>query len=115
MNQKLKVTIMKNLRINKNDVVYFHLYRYRDSNANTYNMFTQGFIVRKGERMYLTDLGVNGWKPRESFYGYDDEYSIVKEWLNKHSNLNITYMSEYPNIIVSSEWVKAKDFNRMEM
>lgn len=107
---------MKKLRVNKNDVVYFHLFRWIDkANANTYNMFGECFIVRKGQRKYFSDmLSDEVWKPYKSFYGYDDHYAIAKQWLNDNSNLNMRYISDYPNVIVSSEYINTKDFNKLK-
>ena len=106
---------MKKLRINKYDVIYFHIFRYFDKvYGNTYNMFGECYLIRKGERKYFSDmLSDQVWKPYNSFYGYGDAYQYAKEWLNKNSNLNVVYVSDHKNIIVSSEYKTAREFKRL--
>jgi len=108
----------KKLRVLKNDVIYFHIVRYWDKlNGNTYACFNQGYIIRKGQRLYLSDWGslwATNWKPNISQYvGSQDSYSLVKQWLNKNSNLDIYYMSDFPNIIVSDEYMSNKEYKRL--
>jgi hypothetical protein len=100
------------LRILKNDVVYFHLADNFDGN-NTVKCFINGFIIRKGKRIYLTDLNITNWKPLQSFNSYADYYSDAKEWINKNTNLQIRYISDYHNIIVSGETVTKKEFKQL--
>lgn len=105
----------KKLRVLKNDVLYFHIIKYWDkTNGNTYAAFNKGYIVRKGKRIYLTDLNCKNWITNNSKYcGGIDSYNIVKYWLNDNSNLKIGYMSDFHNIIVSDEYLSSKDYNRI--
>ena len=108
----------KKLRVLKNDVLYFHIVKYWDNeNGNSYFCFNQGYIIRKGRRMYLTDWGslnITNWKPNMSHYcGGEDMYNIAKRWLNENSNLDIVYMSDHQNIIVSEQWMDKKDYKRL--
>lgn len=105
---------MKKLKVNKNDVLYFHILRHKPD-SNTYNMFGECYLIRKGERKYFSDmLPEDVWKPYKSFYGYGDCYRYVKEWLNKNSNMDIIYFSDHKNIIISSEYITSKEFERLE-
>jgi hypothetical protein len=111
-------TTIKKLRVLKNDVLYFHIIKYWDKqNGNTYGCFNQGYVIRKGQRLFLTDWGslnITNWKPNVSNYiGGEDSYNIAKQWLNKNSNLEISYMSDYPQIIISDEYLDKKQYNRL--
>ena len=104
---------MKKLRITNNKTFYFHIIKKIDSNGNTYQAFNQGYQINKGQREYFTDLNIKGFEVNKSQYGYEDAYVLVKEWINENTSTKISYISDYPNIIVSSEYLTNKEFNRL--
>ncbi len=106
---------MKKLRILKNDTIYFHIIKYLDKvNGNTYSCFNQGYIIRKGQRIYLSDQDLQNWEANKSTYcGGEDAYNLVKQWLNNNSNLDVRYMSDHHNVIVSSEYLNKKEYKNL--
>ena len=103
------------LRILKNDIIYFHIIKYWDKvNGNTYSCFNQGWINRKNARFYLSDMRITNYKSNVSSYtGGEHSHVIVKRWLNENSNLDIRHMSDFPNVIVSEEYLDRKQYNNL--
>ncbi len=109
---------MKKLRVLKKDVLVFNICETHDSRVGqTYKMFTGAYILRfkEGEmvRIYLEDLKID-YKRYHSFNSHDDPHNLVKQWLNKNSNLSIRYMSEFKNIIVHQREISRKEFKLLE-
>ena len=102
---------MKKLRINKYDVIVFNLIRARDQvNGNTYTMFGECYIIRKGQRKYFSDmLSDQIWKPYKYEYSYGDMYDIAKSWINKNSNVEIRYLSDFQRLVCAEKWVTYKE------
>ena len=102
---------MKKLRINKYDVIVFNLIRARDQvNSNTYTMFGECYIIRKGQRKYFSDmLSDQIWKPYKYEYNYGDMYDIAKSWINKNSNVEIKYLMDFQRLICAERWVTYKE------
>lgn len=118
----------KKLRVLKNDVLVFKINSTLDKkNANTYKCFSGAYIIRKGHqlnyttggyekkmiRVYFSDLNLKGWQPYKSFLSYENCHDIVKQWLNKHSSLDIRYMSDFPNIVCYESEYSQKEFNNI--
>lgn len=105
---------MKALKINKTDVIVLRLIRYRDkTNGNTYNIYsTESFILRKGKRLYFSDLLPDFGKT--FFYSYSDVMSIAKEFLNKYTTMNIVYCSDFPNIVCCENYVNYRTFKALQ-
>ena len=108
----------KKLRVLKNDVLVFHLNSTIDKkNVNTYKCFSGSYIIRKQKysskltRVYFSDMNLLNWNPYKSFPSYDSPYDIVKQWLNENSNLEIRYMSDFPNIVAFERDLMPRAYN----